>query len=154
MGISYLISLNSNPLFKNIPNVGYFWHSVVAVFVYLCICICGFVYLILGNNSFDILRRRAFSKRYGLLGLKDYIVEMSRLQKNGQTLEHWGRFCNNVNIENIDVKYLIFKNDVKLCQFCKIMNNVFGRNPARATRATGAIKATIQVLREGFKNPG
>ena len=38
----FLISLN-NPLFKNIPHVGSFWHLVICcicVFVYLYLCIC------------------------------------------------------------------------------------------------------------------
>ena len=41
MGISFLISLN-NPLFKNMPYVGSFWHFIICcicVFVYLCICV-------------------------------------------------------------------------------------------------------------------
>merc|ERR1712173_111461 len=64
MGISFLISLN-NPLFKNIPHVGSFWHFVICcicVFVYLCICVCVFVHETLGNISFDILGPRAFRK--------------------------------------------------------------------------------------------
>ena len=43
MGISFLICLN-NPLFKNIPHVGSFWHFVICcicVFVYLYLCICA-----------------------------------------------------------------------------------------------------------------
>ena len=42
MEIPFFISLN-NPLFKNIPHVGSFWHFVICcicVFVYLYLCIC------------------------------------------------------------------------------------------------------------------
>ena len=58
MWISFLIPLN-NPLLKNIPYVGSFWHCG------LC-CICVFVYLYLclthGNISFHILDQSSFQK--------------------------------------------------------------------------------------------
>ena len=38
MGISFLISLN-NPLLKNVPHVGSFWHFIIT-------CICVFVYFV------------------------------------------------------------------------------------------------------------
>ena len=52
MGMSFLISLN-NPLFKNIPHVGSFWHFVVCcicVFVYLCMRHLGISFLTSLNN--------------------------------------------------------------------------------------------------------
>merc|ERR1712020_285125 len=62
MGISFLIPLN-NPLFKNIPHVGSFWHFVICcicVFVYLCICIFVFVRSTHGNIIFDTLEQSSF----------------------------------------------------------------------------------------------
>ena len=70
MEMSFLISLN-NPLFKNMPNVGSFWHLVIScifVFVYLYFCTCAFdsclcirhhIYdrghhLIYGNISYEV----------------------------------------------------------------------------------------------------
>ena len=50
MGVSFLIPLN-NPLFKNIPHVGSFWHFAICricVFVYLCNWIFVFARLTLG----------------------------------------------------------------------------------------------------------
>ena len=59
MGVSFLIPLN-NPLFKNIPHVGSFWHFVICstcvfVYLYLCICICVFARHALKNIDFEIL---------------------------------------------------------------------------------------------------
>ena len=62
--IFYMSDLN-NPLFKNIPHVGSFWHFVICsicVFVYFCICICVFACLTHGNIIFDILEQSSFQK--------------------------------------------------------------------------------------------
>ena len=64
MGISFLIPLN-NPLFKNMPHIGSFWHFVICcicVFVYLRICIFVFACLTHGNIIFDILEQSSFQK--------------------------------------------------------------------------------------------
>ena len=75
------ISLN-NPLVKNIPDVGSFWHFVICYICVFCICICTFVFvflylyfytyfyfvfvffvfacLTLGNNIFDIIEQSSF----------------------------------------------------------------------------------------------
>merc|ERR1712066_689460 len=54
VGMSFLISLN-NPLFKNIPHVGSFWHFAIC-------CICVFVRSTHGNMIFDILEQSSFQK--------------------------------------------------------------------------------------------
>ena len=52
MGISFLTSLN-NPLFKNIPHGGSFWHFVICcICVFVCLCICVFVFG-LGRSLLD-----------------------------------------------------------------------------------------------------
>ena len=52
MWISFLIPLN-NPLFKNIPHVGSFWHFVICcICVFVCLCICVFVFG-LGRSLLD-----------------------------------------------------------------------------------------------------
>jgi len=59
-----LIPLN-NPLFKNIPHNGSFWHFVICcicVFVYFCICIFVFVRLAHMIMIFDILEQSSFQK--------------------------------------------------------------------------------------------
>ena len=48
-GISFLISLN-NPLFKNIPRVGSFWHFVIR-----CICVFVFGYLCMRHLVISVL---------------------------------------------------------------------------------------------------
>ena len=64
-GISFLTSLNQQ-LFRNISYVWYPWHfnKAVCVCLYLCIyiCICVFVFLTVGNISFDVLGLWAFQK--------------------------------------------------------------------------------------------
>ena len=66
VGISFLISLN-NPLFKNIPHVGSFWHFVICcicvfVHLYLCISICVFARLTHESIIFDTLEQSSFQK--------------------------------------------------------------------------------------------
>ena len=52
IGISFLTSLN-NPLFKNIPHGGSFWHFVICcICVFVCLCICVFVFG-LGRSLLD-----------------------------------------------------------------------------------------------------
>ena len=52
MRISFLTSLN-NPLFKNIPHGGSFWHFVICcICVFVCLCICVFVFG-LGRSLLD-----------------------------------------------------------------------------------------------------
>ena len=65
LGISFLTSFNQQ-LFRNIAYVWYPWHfnKAVCVCLYLCIyiCICVFVFLTVGNISFDVLGLWAFQK--------------------------------------------------------------------------------------------
>ena len=57
MGISFLTSLN-NPLFKNIPHGGSFWHFVICcICVFVCLCICVFVFG-LGRSLLDQFGQR------------------------------------------------------------------------------------------------
>ena len=61
MGISFVISLN-NPLFKNMPYVGCFWHFIIC---WICVfCICVLYCLTQRNIIFDILEQSSFQK-YG-----------------------------------------------------------------------------------------
>ena len=61
MGISFVISLN-NPLFKNMPYVGCFWHFVICCICVVCIYILYCLTLV--NIIFDILEQSSFQK-YG-----------------------------------------------------------------------------------------
>ena len=58
MEISFLIPLN-NPIFKNIPHVGSFWH-----FIMCCICVFLSVFCICAhwNIIFDTLEQSSFQK--------------------------------------------------------------------------------------------
>merc|ERR1712020_625363 len=58
------MSLN-NPLFKNIPYVGSFWHfdiCCICVFEYFVFVFVVFVRLTHGNVIFDILEKSSFQK--------------------------------------------------------------------------------------------
>jgi len=61
IGISFLMSLN-NPLFKNIPHIGSFWHFVICFICVFCICIFVFVCSAHGNMIFDILEQSSIQK--------------------------------------------------------------------------------------------
>ena len=61
MRIQFLTPLN-NPLFKNMPHVGSFWHFVIC-----CICVFVYVYFVFaclthGNIIFDTLEQSPFQK--------------------------------------------------------------------------------------------
>ena len=64
LGISFFKSLN-NPLFKNIPHVGSFWHFVVGricVFVYFVLVFFVFAHFTHANIIFDIPEQSSFQK--------------------------------------------------------------------------------------------
>ena len=74
----------NNPLFKNIPHVGSFWHLVICcicVFVYLYLCICAWD---TWKYQFWYPWTKSFQKMYGLYGLKHHTVEMSRDATDGR----------------------------------------------------------------------
>ena len=76
MGISFWTSLN-NPLFRNIPHGGFFWHFVICcICVFVCLCVCVFVYLYFCICAFDTWEYHfwhpwtiLFSKIYHMVGL-------------------------------------------------------------------------------------
>ena len=76
MGISFLTSLN-NPLFRNIPHGGFFWHFVICcICVFVCLCVCVFVYLYFCICAFDTWEYHfwhpwtiLFSEIYHMVGL-------------------------------------------------------------------------------------
>merc|ERR1711981_1255583 len=68
--MSFLVSLN-NPLFKNMPHVGCFWHLIICcifVCVYLYFCICMFD---TWEYDFCYPCTTPSSKIYHMLGLSD-----------------------------------------------------------------------------------
>ena len=61
MGISFLIPLN-NPLFKNMPHVGSFWHLTIWCICVFCICIFVFARLTPGIIIFNTLEQSPCQK--------------------------------------------------------------------------------------------